>query len=194
MARAKQFDERQALIKAMLVFWEKGYEGTSIHDLETATNLNRTSIYNAFGNKRAVFERVMGCYKESVMSALFAELDGAPNIKEGIRRMLNGALDIHFDEDNPGGCLVVLSILESGQHDEQSQASMRQTIQDLKSTLQARLSKAKKSGELSKDLDAGSTATTIATTMAGMMVLGKANFTRAALKKTINQVVSLLDK
>ena len=194
MARAKQFDERQALIKAMLVFWEKGYEGTSIHDLETATNLNRTSIYNAFGNKRAVFERVMGCYKESVMSALFVELDGAPNIKEGIRRMLNGALDIHFDEDNPGGCLVVLSILESGQHDEQSQASMRQTIQDLKSTLQARLSKAKKSGELSKDLDAGSTATTIATTMAGMMVLGKANFTRAALKKTINQVVSLLDK
>ena len=127
------------------------------------------------------------------MSALFAELDGAPDIKEGIRRLLNGALDIHFDEDNPGGCLVVLSILESGQHDEQSQVSMQQTIHDLKSALQARLSKAKKLGELSKDLDAGSTATTITTTMAGMMVMGKANFTRAALKKTINQVVSLLD-
>ena len=175
------------------MFWEKGYEGTSIQDLEHATGLNRTSIYNAFGNKRAIFERVMGCYKESVMSALFAELDGAPNIKEGIRRMLNGALDIHFDKDNPGGCLVVLSILESGQHDEASQASMRQTIQDLKSALQARLSKAKKSGELSRDLDAGSTATTIATTMVGMMVMGKANISRTALRKTVNQVVSLLE-
>ena len=193
MARTKQFDERQALVSAMLVFWEKGYEGTSIQDLEQAMGLNRTSIYNAFGNKRTIFNRVMVCYKESVMSALFADLDGAPNIREGIRRMLNGALDIHFDEDNPGGCLVVLSLLESGQHDEQSQASMQQTIQDLKRALQTRLSKAKKSGELSKDLDAGSTATTIATTMAGMMVMGKANFTKASLKKTVNQVVSLLD-
>jgi len=193
MARSKQFDERQALVSAMLVFWEKGYDGTSIQDLEHAMGLNRTSIYNAFGNKRAIFDRVMSCYKESVMSALFAELDGAPNIKEGIRRMLNGALDIHFDEANPGGCLVVLSLLESGQHDEQAQASMQQTIHDLKSALQVRLGKAKKSGELSKDLDVGSTATTIATTMAGMMVMGKANFSKAALKKTVNQVVGLLD-
>jgi TetR/AcrR family transcriptional repressor of nem operon len=193
MARTKQFDERQALVSAMLVFWEKGYDGTSIQDLEHAMGLNRTSIYNAFGNKRAIFDRVMSCYKESVMSVLFAELDGAPGIKEGIRRMLNGALDIHFDKDNPGGCLVVLSLLESGQHDKQAQASMQQTIQDLKSALQARLGKAKKSGELSAGLDVGSTATTIATTMAGMMVMGKANFSKAALKKTVNQVVSLLD-
>ena len=45
MARTKQFDERQALVSAMLVFWEKGYEGTSIQDLEHAMGLNRTSIY-----------------------------------------------------------------------------------------------------------------------------------------------------
>ena len=193
MARTKQFDERQALVSAMLVFWEKGYEATSINDLEQAMGLKRTSIYNTFGNKSAIFERVMSCYKESVMAALFAKLDSAPDIREGVRRMLNGALDIHFDEDNPGGCLVVLSIVESGQHDEQSQASMQQTIQELKSALQQRLSKAKRSGELSKQLDAGATATTIATTMAGMMVMGKANFTKASLKKTINQVVGLLE-
>ena len=70
---------------------------------------------------------------------------------------------------------------------------MAQTIHDLKNALQTRLSKAKKSGELSKDLDAGSTATMIATTLAGLMVMGKANFTKASLKKTVNQVVSLLD-
>ena len=193
MARTKQFDETQALVSAMRVFWEKGYEGTSIHDLEQAMGLNRTSIYNTFGNKRAIFNRVMSCYKESVMASLFAALDNAPDIREVVRRLLNGALDIHFDEDNPGGCLVVLSVLESGQHDAESQLAMQQTLQDLKTALQARLSKAKKAGELAKDLDVGSTATTISTTMTGMMVMGKANFTRASLKKTINQVVSLLD-
>ena len=194
MARSKQFDERQALAAAMLVFWEKGYECTSISDLEQAMGLKRTSIYNTFGNKSAIFERVMTCYKESVMSALFAAMDAAPDIREGVRRLMNGALDIHFDEDNPGGCLVVLSLMESGQHDEQSLGSMQQTIHELKNALQVRLNKAKKSGELSRHLDAGSTATTIATTMNGMMVMGKANFTRASLKKTVNQVVSLLDQ
>ena len=128
------------------------------------------------------------------MAALFAKLENAPTVKEGVRRMLNGALDMHFDENNPGGCLVVLSVVESGQHDEQSQAGLQQSLQQLKAVLQARLSMAKKAGELSKQLDVGSTATTIATTMAGMMVLGKANFSKASLKKTINQVVSLLDK
>ena len=194
MARSKQFDERQALVSAMLVFWEKGYEGTSISDLEQAMGLKRTSIYNTFGNKSAIFERVMTCYKESMMSALFAAMDEAPDIREGMRRLLNGALDTHFDEDSPGGCLVVLSLMESGQHDEQSLDSMQQTIHELKNAVQARLNKAKKSGELSRHLDAGSTATTITTTMTGMMVMGKANFTRASLKKTVNQVVSLLDQ
>jgi TetR/AcrR family transcriptional repressor of nem operon len=192
MARTRQFDERQALVSAMRVFWEKGFEGTSIQDLEDAMGLKRTSIYNAFGNKRAVFDRVMACYKESVMGALFAAMDGAPDIREGVRRLLNSALDIHFDAANPGGCLVVLSVLESGQHDAQSQASLQQTIHELKNALYLRLARARKAGELAASLDIAATATTITTTMTGMMVMGKANFSRAALKKTVNQVVGLL--
>jgi TetR/AcrR family transcriptional repressor of nem operon len=193
MARNRQFDETRALDAAMRVFWAHGYEGTSIQDLEDAMGLKRTSIYNAFGNKRALFERVTALYKESVMAKLFAEMDAAPNIREGVRRLLGSALDIHFDGANPGGCLVVLSVLESGQHDSQSQASLQQTIHDLRNALQSRLNRARKAGELAADLDTGATATTIATTMTGMMVMGKANFTRAALKKTLNQVVGLLD-
>ena len=192
MARTREFDERQALVSAMLVFWEKGYEGTSIQDLEEAMGLKRTSIYNAFGNKRQVFNRILDCYKESVMSALFEAMDSAPDIREGIKRLLHAALDIHFDEDHPGGCLVVLSVLESGQHDAKSSDMLAQTIHDLKTGLQQRLKKAKQAGELSPDLDVAGTATTIATTMAGMMVMGKAHFGRATLNKTVKQVLQLL--
>jgi TetR/AcrR family transcriptional repressor of nem operon len=193
MARKRQFDERQALVAAMLVFWEKGYEGTSIQDLEDAMQLGRTSIYNAFGNKRALFERVLNCYKESVMAALLDEMDRAPTIREGVRHLLNGALDIHFDESHPGGCLVVLSVLESEQHDAHTRESMQQTLHQLKSALQTRLTRAKRAGELSPQLDTAATATTIVSTMSGIMVLGKANFRKAALKKTVDQVVGLLD-
>lgn len=193
MGRTRKFDERQALVAAMRVFWEKGYEATSIQDLEDATGLKRTSIYHAFGNKRALFQRVMACYKDSVMAGLFAEMDAAPDIREGVRRLLRAALDIHFDRHNPGGCLVVLSVLESGQHDEQARAAMQQTLHELRQSLHKRLARARNAGELSPALDPAATATTVATAMTGMMVMGKANFTRAALKRTIDQVVRLLD-
>ncbi len=192
MPRTRQFDERQALIAAMLVFWEKGYEGTSISDLESAMGLGRTSIYNTFGNKRRIFGRILECYRESVMSALFVAMDAAPDIREGARRLLNASLGIHFDDTYPGGCLVVLSLLEKDQHDAQARASLEQTIQELKKALQTRLTAAKKSGELAQNLDTGTTATTIASVMAGMMVLGKANFSKSIMKKTVKQVVSLL--
>lgn len=193
MARTKEFDERQALIAAMLVFWEKGYEATSIQDLEQAMGLKRTSIYNAFGNKRNLFERVLGCYRESVMGQLFAAMDAAGNIHEGIAALLNGALDIHFDDAYPGGCLVVLSVLESGQHDVAANRVLAGTIQELRQELLRRLTRARKLGELRADLDVSATATTIATTLAGMMVLGKADFSRAVLKKTVQQVLAMLD-
>ena len=192
MARTREFNERQALVSAMLVFWEKGYEGTSIQDLEDATGLKRTSIYNAFGNKRELFNRTLECYRETVMSALFEAMDNAPDIREGVRRLLHGALDIHFREEHPGGCLVVLSVLESGQHDAASSAALAQAIQDLKTGLQQRLRRAKLAGELPAELDVSATATTIATTMSGLMVMGKANFTRPMLRKTVNQILQLL--
>jgi TetR/AcrR family transcriptional repressor of nem operon len=193
MARTREFDERQALIAAMLVFWEKGYGATSIQDLERAMGLKRTSIYNAFGNKRSIFERVVSCYKESVLGALFANLDAAPDIRTGIRQLLEAVLDIHFDEQYPGGCLVVLSVLESGQHNASSNDATAQTIHDLREGLMARLNKARRRGELPAHIDTGSTATAIAGMMVGMMVLGKAHFTRTALNKSVRQVLRLLD-
>jgi TetR/AcrR family transcriptional repressor of nem operon len=193
MARTREFDERQALIAAMLVFWEKGYEATSIQDLEQAMGLRRTSIYNAFGNKRSIFERVVACYRESIMGELFAKLDSAPDIRTGVRQMLEGALDIHFNDQYPGGCLVVLSVLESGQHDASSQDATAQVIHDLRGGLASRLGSARRQGELPATLDTGSAATAIAGMMAGMMVLGKAHFTRTALNKSVREIMRLLD-
>jgi TetR/AcrR family transcriptional repressor of nem operon len=127
------------------------------------------------------------------MDALFAALDDAPTIREGISALLNAALDMHFDDANPGGCLLVLSVLESGQHDAVAQDALAENMRGLRQALQQRLTRAKQRGELRKDLDTGATATTIAGIMAGMMVLGKAKVTRAALKKTVNQVLRLLE-
>lgn len=192
MARTKQFDERQVLVSAMLTFWDKGYAATSMRDLEEAMGLNRTSIYNTFGNKRQIFDRVVGCYRESVLSALIGALDSTSDIREGVRRFLDAALEIHFADDSPGGCLVVLSIVESGQHDEHSRETLRQAISDLQKMLRSRLTRAKRNGQLARDFDTGAMAITIASTLAGMMVMGKAGLSRPALRKNIDMVVGML--
>ena len=68
MGRPRGFDEDAALEAAMRVFWEKSYEGATIGDLTEAMGINRSSIYAAFGDKEAVFRRVMERYRERRMS------------------------------------------------------------------------------------------------------------------------------
>ena len=193
MPRTKQFDENQVIDAAMRKFWESGFEGTSMRDLEQCTALNRTSLYNAFGNKRQLFERALDHYTGKVLGELSTVLNGEPTAKQGIRALLNAVLKLHYDDDNPGGCLVALSVLESAQHDKQTTAMMQGTMQELKRVLQARLSKAKKSGELSKTLDVGATSAAFITTIAGMAVMSKAGFSKLMVKKGNDQVIKLLD-
>jgi AcrR family transcriptional regulator len=64
MARPREFDEEEVLEQALNVFWEKGYEGTSVDDLVSATGLGRASLYGAFGDKERLFDRVLARYVE----------------------------------------------------------------------------------------------------------------------------------
>ena len=75
MARIKKFDEIQALEEAMRLFWIHGYAGTSLQMLEKAMGLVRTSIYNTYGNKRKLFNRVVSHYEETVITELMSTVE-----------------------------------------------------------------------------------------------------------------------
>lgn len=64
MGRPRAFSEDQALESAMRVFWEKGYEGATLNDLTTAMGINRSSLYTIFGDKDALFKKVVERYTE----------------------------------------------------------------------------------------------------------------------------------
>ena len=193
MARTKEFNEAKVLESAMRVFCENGYEGTSLQDLEQAMGLNRTSIYNAFGNKRSIFNKVLACYVEAGRQCWVAVLAEAPSAKKGIENMLNKAVDKHFDKENSGGCLVTLSALEKSQHDQLSQKMVEQAMHAFQDMILVRLKTAKKEGEFKSDFDAAGTATAITSIFSGFMVLGKANFSKSAMRKAVQASLTLLE-
>ena len=74
MARKLEFDKGEALRNAMLIFWDKGYESTSMEDLVQAMNINRFSLYNSFGDKKALLLLALEDYRVSVLHGLISPL------------------------------------------------------------------------------------------------------------------------
>src|SRR5215510_892270 len=111
MAGIKQFDRHEVLDRAMAVFWERGYEATSIQELLQAMGINRGSLYATFGNKQQLFLTVLDHYAAQVSTAMLAEL-ADPDPRRAIARMFAALLHRTGDPSRPRGCLNTNTALE----------------------------------------------------------------------------------
>ncbi|TDC28482.1 TetR/AcrR family transcriptional regulator [Kribbella albertanoniae] len=116
MVRPRMFDEDQAVDAAMRVFWASGYEATSTQELCTATGLGRSSIYNTFSSKRALFDLALRRYMEQTTSAQLELIRRTDlPIRERVRQILWRAVEP--DPGDPSGCLVINTVVELGPTD-----------------------------------------------------------------------------
>ena len=104
--RPRAFDADAALDRALEVFWRQGYEGTSLTDLTTALGINRPSLYAAFGNKEELFLKALERYN-SGPGAYAADALAAPTVREVVRRLVRGAVELTTGRHTPPGCLAV---------------------------------------------------------------------------------------
>src|SRR5260370_23346247 len=104
--RPRAFDIDKALDRALRMFWEKGYEGTSLADLTEAMGINRPSLYAAFGNKEALFRKALDRYTSGPAAYVSEALD-KPTARGVVERLLGGAADLLTNPRNPRGCLMV---------------------------------------------------------------------------------------
>lgn len=124
MARPREFDETAAVESAMHAFWEHGYEATSTQDLCEATGLGRSSVYNTFTSKRALFQRSLAHYTNTQLGKRQALLDGPGTAAERLAAVLYQAIDDDL-EDRRRGCLVVNTLAELGVPDDEVGAALR---------------------------------------------------------------------
>ncbi len=115
--RPLAFDPELVLDQAMQVFWRHGFESTSLEDLETATGLSRTSLYNTFGSKRELFERAIDRYQRSLAAEVLAPLEHGHEGLADLRAFVDAIARQLADRSAPPGCLMVNSMSEFGDTD-----------------------------------------------------------------------------
>jgi TetR/AcrR family transcriptional repressor of nem operon len=115
MARPRSFDEDAALDAATGLFWRQGYAATSVRELGVAMGLGLPSLYNAFGDKHALFTRCLDRYLDGSMRARIRGLEGAPAPWAAIATFLEEIVSRSLAD--PRGCFLVNSALEVAPHD-----------------------------------------------------------------------------
>lgn len=151
IGRPLSFHPGEALTKAQEAFWRSGYGPTSLPDLEVATGLARSSIYNHFGDKRDFFLAALAAYAEAVGDELTRPLEqGTAGLDD-----LNGFFDLierHArDRQAPCGCLVVNSLVEVGDSDPDVDRIVSGYVNRLRAGFAAALRRAAERGETSAE-------------------------------------------
>ena len=181
MGRPCAFDRDKVLDQALHVFWERGYEGTSIADLTEAMGINPPSLYAAFGNKETLFREALDRY-EARRDEIMAEAFAALTAREAMTRLLEGTADRLSDKDKPRGCLMVQGALCGGEECDAVKRDLASRRAEGEAMIRERLKRAKREGELPKDADPAALARFVSTVMQGMAVQASGGATRKELR------------
>jgi AcrR family transcriptional regulator len=182
--RPREFDTAQALERAMRVFWQKGYLGTSLTDLTEAMGISRPSLYAAFGNKESLFRRALQRYSEGPGGHFRAALE-APTARQVAERMLLGVVEMAACPRNPRGCLWVQGMLSCGDADDPLRRELIAGRASAERALRKRFERAVKEGDLPSSADPAALARYIDTVNFGLAIQAASGASRAELVRVV---------
>ncbi|MEU6641619.1 TetR/AcrR family transcriptional regulator [Saccharomonospora sp. NPDC046836] len=180
MPRPREFDEAAAVESAMHAFWDNGYEGTSTAQLCAATGLSRSSIYNAFNSKHALFRLSLQHYMANATQARIDLITADRPVRDKLREMFTNTIDDACH--SPRGCLAVNTAAELGGRDEEISNDLRRDTERLIDAVRQAIEAGQHAGELDKDKDALALAQFLHAASGGLRLLARSGADRAALE------------
>ena len=180
--RPRSFDTETAIEAAMLVFWSKGYENTSIPDLTEAIGINRPSLYAAFGSKENLFRLALDRYRKDPASYVNRAV-AKPTAYEVFEDLLFGVIDLVTDPKRPGGCLFVCGTHTIGSNDTEISRELASRRINGEADMRNRFEAAKRQGDLPSTSDPKTIAKLAATLIWGISVQASNGATKGELKK-----------
>ncbi|WHY58537.1 TetR/AcrR family transcriptional regulator [Peribacillus simplex] len=191
MARSKEFDEKAVLRKAMELFWEQGYEKTSMQDLVDHMGIHRRSIYDTFGDKRSLFLASLNHYEELIVNEMERIISSTSSIKQTIRDVFMFILN--SIEQYPKGCLSVNAAIELSLLDKEIGRIVTKMFNRTEDMFNNLIKRGQTNGELSKEIDSDNTSRFLHNNLVGIRVLIKTNYNKKELEGIITLALSVLD-
>jgi len=181
--RPISFDKNAALEAAMLLFWERGYEGTSMADLTQAMGLNPSSIYAAFGDKHALFQLAVKRYME--MRAQYAgKALEEPTLEKVVRALFDNTVAFLTTPGHPPTCMTLAGAIGCSVEATPARDIMTQIRKQNEAAIGKRFLEARRSGELSKDINVEDYTRYLSSILAGLSIQAANGSTKAELMRT----------
>lgn len=174
--RPKEFDPSDALDSAIDLFWSRGFEGCSMSQLVDEMEINRQSVYDTFGDKRALFVEALRTYMDRVGQEIGSVLTTGASPLGRVRSFLRRIAERTSSSDGRG-CLLTNTIVEIGPHDDEIRDLVAGRMRLLEDKLAETLREAVAAKELSSSANPRQLARLVLAVMQGAIVLSKAKMT-----------------
>ncbi|SDF72518.1 TetR/AcrR family transcriptional regulator [Streptomyces griseoaurantiacus] len=196
MARPRSFDEREVLERAREQFWASGYAGTRMDDIARATGLGKGSLYGAFGDKGALFQRVFGDWCATVVEVAERFLAGGPDA-EALDRI---AAYVRLMAENTAadterrGCLMAKGTAELAEQDPAVAARAATTMSALLALLRTEIAAAQRHGDIDPGADPERLAALLLTVVRGIEAVGKAGLAPETVRTAADTALAVLPR
>ena len=187
--RPRAFDRDDALDRAMLLFWNRGYEATSVSELTDAMGITPPSLYAAFGDKKRLFFEAVDRYQAGPGSFAQRALTDEPTAERAIQRLFADTIDSFCDPKHPKGCMVVLAATNCKAESGDIIGELANRRRAAERAIRERIAAGRAAGELSAGVDVDALAGLVVTILYGLSIKARDGASRAALCKIAEQTM-----
>lgn len=177
----KTFDLDEATDKAISIFWQKGYEATSISDLVEGMEINKGSLYNAFGSKKALFDRALLRYDQKNRQKFLRELEAMDDPVLAIAALFDGLIAETGSNVENSGCLLVNTAMEYPNQSADVQNMVTGALHEFEGFFKRLILKGQKQGSIQADTDVDAASKSMLALVVGLRVLARGTYDAKAL-------------
>jgi AcrR family transcriptional regulator len=186
LGRPRGFDRKQALLRAMEVFWSAGYEGATLNQLQSAMGgIGAPSFYAAFGSKEALFREAVELYSQTLGVPMMEALAHGVTARASIEGLLEAAVEAFSKPGLPRGCMLVLGAMNSAPANRSVQDFLRGLRARRQRAIRQRLRRGVAEHELPSGLDLGALAFFYTTVIDGLALQARDGASRKVLKYAV---------